>query len=90
MSGSELRGAACGHGPWWSGRGHGAGWADGKNCLIIRTGSFGFLAVLVTSLEVSTERAGIAHVDLLVYVGLIPYLRRDSNYADFARLRLRC
>jgi len=83
-------------GPWWSGRWPrrpGVGWTGKNTCLIHpKLGSFGFLAVLVTSLEVSTERAGIAHVDFAGSMyGLNPVpFGETSNYADFARLRLRC
>jgi epoxyqueuosine reductase len=69
----------------------GVGWTGKNTCLIHpKLGSYGFLAVLVTSLEVSTERADKAHVDFAGSMyGLNPVpFGETSNYADFARLPL--
>jgi epoxyqueuosine reductase len=69
----------------------GVGWTGKNTCLIHpKLGSYGFLAVLVTSLEVRAAEAAKGHVDFAGSMyGLNPVpFGETSNYADFARLPL--
>ena len=70
----------------------GVGWTGKNTCLIHpRLGSYGFLAVLVTSLEVRAAETAKGHVDFAGSMyGLNPVpFNETSNYADFEGLPLR-
>jgi epoxyqueuosine reductase len=69
----------------------GVGWTGKNTCLIHpKLGSYGFLAVLVTSLEVRAAEAAKGHVDFAGSMyGLNPVpFGETSNYADYERLPL--
>ena len=69
----------------------GVGWTGKNTCLIHpKLGSYGFLAILVTSLEVRPAEAAKGHVKFsgsMYGLNPVPF-NATSNYADFAGLPL--